>query len=114
LSRRLLERDGYRVLEASNGDEALLVAEQSAGPLDLLLTDVIMPGLSGPVLARQLVKLRPGLKVVYTSGYTNDALEHHGLTDPSVTLVQKPFKAPGLLSAVREVLDGTRPGGAGT
>ncbi|MBI4871903.1 MAG: PAS domain-containing protein [Candidatus Riflebacteria bacterium] len=113
LLRRVLERDGYRVLEASNGGEALLLAEQSVDRIDLLLTDVIMPGMSGPVLARRLVQVLTGLKVVYTSGYTNDALEHHGLSGPSITLIQKPFETPGLLATVREVLDGRRSSGAG-
>jgi PAS domain S-box-containing protein len=104
LTRRLLERQGYTVLTAANGDEALRLFEENAS-IDVLLTDVVMPGASGPELTRRLVEQRPGLKVIYMSGYTEDAIVHHGVLDPGIAFLHKPFTAEALGRQIREVLD---------
>ncbi len=105
LARRILVSAGYRVLPAANGEEALLVLERHEEPVHLLLTDVIMPGMNGRVLAEQVGEVRPGMKVLYTSGYTDDAIVHHGVLDEGTAFVGKPFTAAELLRKVREVLD---------
>jgi two-component system, cell cycle sensor histidine kinase and response regulator CckA len=71
----------------------------------VLLTDVVMPGASGPELTRQLVERRPGLKVIYMSGYTEDAISHHGLLDPGIAFLHKPFTSDALGQKIREVLE---------
>jgi PAS domain S-box-containing protein len=103
LARRLLERDGYRVLIAANVAEALQIFDQNPS-IDVLLTDVVMPGASGPDLSRQLVEQRPTLKVIYMSGYTEKAIVHHGV-NPALAFLHKPFTAETLGRKVREVLD---------
>jgi len=100
---RLLEQAGYRVLVAESGEEALELAAP-AGVIDLLLTDVVMPGLSGRELADALTQVRPGLKVLYMSGYTEDAVVQRGVLAGEVALLQKPFTKDGLLAAIRTVL----------
>jgi CheY-like chemotaxis protein len=100
---RLLELAGYRVLVAQSGEEALELAA-TAGAIDLLLTDVVMPGLSGRELADALTQVRPGLKVLYMSGYTEDAVVQRGVLAGEVALLQKPFTKDGLLAAIRTVL----------
>lgn len=104
LTKRLLERQGYTALVAASAEEALQLFQQHES-IDVLLTDVVMPGASGPELTRQLVEQRPGLKVVYMSGYTEDAIVHHGVIDPGITFLHKPFTADGLGRKIREVLD---------
>ncbi len=104
--RQGLERYGYTVLEAPDGDTALQLAAKHHGPIHLLLTDVVMPGVSGRQLADQLVRLRPGIKVLYASGYTDDAIIHHGILEPGIAYLQKPFTRDALARTVREVLDG--------
>ena len=100
-------RSGYRVLKARQGDEALALAAEHQGPIDMLITDVIMPGgMSGRDLARRLAERRPGLKVLYVSGYTDNAIVHHGLLDHGVNFLAKPFSVEALCDKVREVLDG--------
>jgi CheY-like chemotaxis protein len=94
------------VLEAGRGDEALRLCQDSTRPIDLLLTDVVMPQMSGPELARRLLALRPGTKVVYMSGYTDDALGHHGVLAPDIILLQKPFTPETLMQHLRQALDG--------
>jgi two-component system cell cycle sensor histidine kinase/response regulator CckA len=105
LSRHILEGSGYRVLEARNGREALHVAEKLTGRLHLLLTDVVMPEMGGAELARRLSAFRPGLKVLYLSGYADDAVIRHGALDREVSYLQKPFTTESLIRRVREVLD---------
>jgi CheY-like chemotaxis protein len=105
LARDLLEEHGYRVLVASDPDEALRVWKAHPGAIDLLLTDVVMPQQSGRELADRLRVDRPGLKVLYMSGYTDRAIVHHGVLDPDVAFLEKPFTAVGLGRKVREVLD---------
>jgi two-component system cell cycle sensor histidine kinase/response regulator CckA len=104
LARRLLRRLGYTVLVAADADEALRLFEQN-GSIDVLLTDVVMPGASGPELTRQLVERRPALKVIYMSGYTEEAIVHHGVLDPGIAFLHKPFTSETLGRKIREVLD---------
>jgi PAS domain S-box-containing protein len=100
-----LKSAGYRVLEAGNGDEALAISAGHEGPIHLLLTDVVMPGMSGRALADQLIPQRPSMKVLYMSGYTNDAIAHHGVLEPGMALLQKPFTPVTLMAKIREVLN---------
>ncbi|MDQ3742811.1 MAG: PAS domain S-box protein [Acidobacteriota bacterium] len=104
LARQELELYGYRVLEASDGDAALLTCERHEGPIHLLITDVIMPAVGGPELAQRLTQLRPQMKVLFMSGYTDDAIVHHGVLDEGVNFIQKPFTPEALARKVREVL----------
>jgi len=105
LAREILEMTGYTVLEAARGDEALRLCRESPRPIDLLLTDVVMPQMSGPELARRLLELRPHTKVVYMSGYTDDALGDHGVLDPEIILLLKPFTPESLMQHLRRALD---------
>jgi CheY-like chemotaxis protein len=104
VAREMLERSGYRILEAADGASALRLAAKHAGAIDLLLTDVVMPGLSGRQLAEQLVELRPQMRVLYMSGYTDDAVVTHGMLEPGINYLQKPFTLDGLARKVHEVL----------
>jgi PAS domain S-box-containing protein len=106
LVRRMLAAAGYTVLEASYGGEAIQICRQQTGRIDLLLTDVILPtGMSGHDLAEQLKTEYPPLKVLYMSGYADNAIVHHGVLDPDVAFLQKPFTPIDLLRKVRDVLD---------
>jgi CheY-like chemotaxis protein len=105
LGREILEEAGYQVVEAASGDAALEALRQHAGSIDLLVTDLVMAGMSGRDLAEQVTAMRPGTKVIYMSGYTDDALGNHGVLDSGMAFVQKPFTIDGLLRKVREVLD---------
>lgn len=104
LVRRILQDAGYNVLLASDVDEAVRIYRQCAEPLDLLLTDVVLPSASGRELAEKLVAMQPELKVVYMSGYTDNAIVHHGMLGPRVAFIQKPMTPTGLLEKVRSVL----------
>ncbi|MEO7085766.1 MAG: PAS domain S-box protein [Gemmatimonadaceae bacterium] len=103
LATRILERQGYTVLVAANADDAHRVFEQNPS-INLLLTDVVMPGASGPELTRQLVQQRPELKVIYMSGYTEDAIVQRGVLTPGIIFLNKPFTSDALAAKVREVL----------
>jgi signal transduction histidine kinase/ActR/RegA family two-component response regulator len=106
LANRLLKQQGYRVLEAANGEEALRLAQETAGErIHLLLTDVVLPQMSGKELADQLKTFRPDLKVLYTSGYTDFAVVHHGVLNSGTHFLQKPFSLKTLSQKVREALD---------
>ena len=104
LIKRQLERLGYIVLVAANADEALQVFDQNAS-IDLILTDVVMPGASGAELTRQLVEQRPTLKVIYMSGYTDEAIVQHGVLMPGIAFLHKPFTSDALGRKIREVFD---------
>jgi CheY-like chemotaxis protein len=106
LASRILRRQGYRMLEAADGQTALRIAGEHAEAIDLLLTDVVMPGgFSGRQLAEQLVSQRRDLKVLYMSGYTDDAITHYGVLDADMAYLQKPFTPDGLIRKVQEVLE---------
>jgi len=105
LATRILKPAGYTVLEAATGEEALRLLAQHDAPVHLLLSDVVMPGMSGRQLAEQLVRTRPGINVLYMSGYTSDTIVRHGVLDAQMPFLNKPFTAAALLRKVREVLD---------
>lgn len=105
LSRDLLERSGYSVIEAESGEEALSITEQYTGRIDLLLTDVVMPGISGRVLADELLNRRTEVKVVYMSGYTGQTVGAHGVLAEGSLFLPKPFTREALAAKVREALD---------
>ncbi len=102
---RILEAAGYHVLTAENGEAALHVAEHCTRPIHVLITDVVMPGMSGADLARRMLERNPDLRVVYMSGYTDDNIAHHGVLERGVLLVEKPFGAVELTHKVRKALD---------
>lgn len=105
ITSKLLSRLGYQVLEAADGPRAIALAEKFAGKIDLLLTDVIMPGMNGQELAARLAAIRPSLRVVFASGYTANAIHDHGILHPGIDLLEKPFTAASLAAKLREVLD---------
>jgi PAS domain S-box-containing protein len=106
LAQAFLEAGGFRVLSAESGESALEVMASFGGTFDLLLTDVVMPGINGRVLAEQMLPRQPGMRVLYMSGYTDSFIAGHGVLDPGTHLLHKPFTEEILIRKVREVLDG--------
>jgi len=105
VARQVLERHGYTVLEAASAEAALDIATRYSGTIHLVLTDVVMPGLNGRELATRLADLRPDARVIFMSGYTDDAVTRHGVLEPGSAYVQKPFTPDAIARRVREVLD---------
>ena len=107
LTRQFLENQGYTVVEAADGAAAVQICVAHQGTIHLLLTDVIMPGMNGRELAQRVSEIRPNIRVLYMSGYTENAIGHNGTLDAGITLLQKPFTLHALKAKVREVLDQT-------
>lgn len=105
LTCRILERQGYRVIPAQHGRDAMEIASREEGRIDLVLTDVVMPGMNGRGLVERLVGIRPTIKSLYMSGYTDDDIIRRGFIEPSKSFLQKPFTSDALLQTVRKVLD---------
>ena len=105
VTKRILQRNGYTVLEASGGHEALRVLREHPGPIQLLLTDVIMPEMNGREVAERVRARRPGIKVLFMSAYSPEAIAHDGLVDEGAAFLRKPFEIGRLLQAVRRTLD---------
>jgi CheY-like chemotaxis protein len=104
VTHRSLEEVGYAILEARSSKEAIDISESHTGPIHLMVTDVVLPGMSGVKLAAYLSAQRPEMKVLYVSGYTNDTVFHHGVLEPGLAFLQKPFSARTLARRVGEVL----------
>jgi DNA-binding NtrC family response regulator len=105
LAVRVLKKQGYKVLEALDAGKTFMLCEAYKEPIHLILTDVVMPGMSGRKLVERLKEIHPEAKVLYMSGYTDDAILHHGILEPGINFIQKPFSVDGLARKVREVLD---------
>jgi len=105
LAGKILERQGYRILETFNGNDALVACERHQSPIHLMLADIVMPGMSGSELGKLLKPLYPDIKTLYMSGYTDNAIVRHGVLEKGVNYIQKPFTMEGLAKKVREVLD---------
>ena len=103
--RTVLKRNGYKVLEAENGKDALRISKEYDGPIELMITDVVMPKMGGKETAERLQPLYPQMKVIYMSGYTDDAIVHHGVLKSGLNFLEKPFSPEGLARKVREVLN---------
>ena len=103
----ILESSGYTVLQAADGPSAIELARRHTGDISLLVTDVVMPGMSGPEVAQSVTSMRPGTLVLYMSGYTDSAIGHHGVLEPGIAFLQKPFSTDDLTRKVRGLLDET-------
>jgi PAS domain S-box-containing protein len=103
----ILETNGYTVLQAADGPSVLELARRHSGEISLLVTDVVMPGMSGPEVAQSVTAMRPGTLVLYMSGYTDSAIGHHGVLEPGIAFLQKPFSTDDLMRKVRALLDET-------
>jgi CheY-like chemotaxis protein len=101
----ILRMQGYKVLEATGGEEALIICEKEKNPIHLILTDILMPHMTGPQLIRQLKQVRQDLKVLYMTGYTDESVVHQGILEKGVKLIHKPFTIKKMARKVREVLD---------
>jgi PAS domain S-box-containing protein len=108
--REILEMNGYRVLEAKHGGDAIELSERHRAPIQLMVTDVVMPQMSGRELAQRLARTRPNMRVLFMSGYTDNAIVRHGVLEPGTAFLSKPFTPDALAAKVREVLDAPRPG----
>ena len=106
LGERQLRASGYTVLSAADGKEALAAAERHGKPVDLLLTDVVMPGMSGRELAAELARRKLVPRTLFMSGYTDNSMVKHGVLEPGIALLYKPFTFETLTAKIREVLDG--------
>lgn len=104
-----MSNKGYNVPVASDADSAVEVAEHCQKPIDLLFTDVILPGSSGVQLAQRLAAGHPGMRVLFASGYTADAIVHHGGHNPNFAFLSKPFSLPALTRKIRSILDAEQP-----
>jgi CheY-like chemotaxis protein len=104
LTREILEENGYKVVSARDGREALRLSEASDEPIQLLLTDVVMPHMGGRELADRLAPAQPQMRVLFMSGYTDDAILHHGVLDRGTALIEKPFTTEALTNKIRETL----------
>ena len=104
LTRKILSKQGYKILEASSGGDALLLCEQLNEPIHLLLSDVVMPGINGPELARRIKTLSPGVKVLFMSGYADRTIFQSGILDEKASFIQKPFSARDLAEKIQEVI----------
>jgi two-component system, cell cycle sensor histidine kinase and response regulator CckA len=109
LARDALRMQGYTVLEASHGDEAIEISNRHPGPIQAMVTDIVMPRMNGREIYERLLPMRPDLRVLYMSGYTEGAIAHHGALDPGTAFLQKPFSLAALATKVREVLDAPTP-----
>ncbi len=101
----VLKMYGSAALEAKDGEEALRLCEHHQGPIHLMLTDVVMPQMSGRQLAERMASLRPQMKVLFMSGYTDNAIVHHGVLNEDTAYIQKPFSPDDLIKKIREVLE---------
>jgi CheY-like chemotaxis protein len=108
LAQDILERAGYAVLPVATPGEALDAAARHPGPIALLLADVVMPRMNGRALAAEIEQMRPGTRVLYMSGYTDETLGRHGVLGPGLAILTRPFTPLGLVEKVREVLDAPR------
>jgi DNA-binding response OmpR family regulator len=106
---KTLRRFGYTVIATATGSEAVATARAHAGPVHVMVTDVVLPDGSGREVARQVLGSRPSVRVLYMSGYTEDAIVHHGVLEPGLSFIQKPFTADALVRRIREVLVADRP-----
>jgi len=105
MAREYMASLGYTVIEADSGEQALQRSKEYEGTIHLLLTDVVMPKMSGRELADRIIGNRPGIKILFTSGYTDDAIVRHGVLEPGIAFIQKPYRPKALARRVREVLD---------
>jgi two-component system cell cycle sensor histidine kinase/response regulator CckA len=109
VTHRSLEAAGYAIISARNPEEAIRMAERHPGPIHLMVTDVILPGINGAQLASQLSRLRPEMKVLFVSGYTDETIVRHGVLEPGLAFLQKPFSPKALNRKVGEMLAATLP-----
>ncbi|MDI6791124.1 MAG: response regulator [Thermodesulfobacteriota bacterium] len=102
---QILKRQGYQVLEAASGAEALLICERQEVRIPLLITDVVMPGVSGRDLAQRLLLMHPEMKILFMSVYADDSIVYYGILEERISFIQKPFSIDRLVEKVREILD---------